>query len=352
MELILSKKHSKKRQLILIVVISFCFQFLLSYGSVSSPYSMVFMVGLIPITMVICNVFIFKLIPSFLLKNKLVPFITWSITTLLGSAILTLSFLIATVAFLPNFTADQLPPSTKNYPFLLATMWIIVAGSSFLSLWKHRQLTQIENLSLEKRLAEKEAAIKSQELSLLKNQLHPHFLFNSLNTIYSLALSKSKETPETVLKLSDLLDYTLYQVNQPMVEIKKELDYIRDYIDLEKTRFDDSLQITFEKHLDRDDLKMAPMLLMPFIENAFKHGKVLHQDQVIAIKLEVSNDQLEFNIRNSYDGKALNKGIGLQNIQERLKMLYPNRHALRIEQKEHIFEINLQIKGLKPVLNV
>ncbi|OEK05544.1 hypothetical protein BFP71_10765 [Roseivirga misakiensis] len=338
--------------MILIFGVSFCFQFLLRYGSVNSDYIMAFTIGLMPITILTCHVFIYKLIPSFLLENKLMQFVIWSITTLLGSAMLTIGFLMAVVAYLPNFRAEQLPPSTKNYPFLLAAMWIIVAATSFLSLWKQRQITQVENLNLEKLLAEKEVAMKNQELSLLKSQLHPHFLFNSLNTIYSLALTNAKETPETVLKLSDLLDYTLYQVNQPTVKLPKELHYIADYIALEKTRFDDSLKVTFNHQLDREDYLLAPMILMPFIENAFKHGKAMQHHQVIEITLIVANDTLKFNIRNSFEGQTEHSGIGLQNIQTRLNMLYPERHTLSIEQNDNIFDVNLHIKGLKPVEHV
>jgi len=351
MELIFAKKYRSVRHLVLLLAIGFCFLFLLSYGSTDNQYVLIFSVGMTPITLVTCYVFIYRLIPALLLKDKLLQFITWSIATLLGSVVLTLTFLITLVGYLPNLTADQMPPSSKNYPFLLTTMFVIVLLVSFMSLWKQRQSIVIDNLKLARELAESEVAMKKQALALLKNQLHPHFLFNSLNTIYSLALTKSKETPETILKLSDLLDYILYQVDQHTVSLKKELSHMSNYIDLEETRFDDTLKVTFQTDVDREDYEVAPMLFMPFVENAFKHGKVISVDQLVDIKLTISNDLLNFSIRNSCLDKPINYGIGLENIVQRLAMLYPERHTLTIDAKENLFEVNLEIRGLKPKMH-
>lgn len=309
------------------------------------------MAGLMPITLVTCFVFVYKLIPKYVLTNKLVSFVSWSLVTLLASTVLTLSFLIIVVGFVPGLTVDGMPATSRNYPFLLTAMFSIVAVVSFVSLWKHRQLALMDQLSLEKKLAESDLTVKKQELDFLKSQLHPHFLFNSLNTIYSLALTKAKETPETILKLSDLLDYILYQVDQPTVDIKKEVDHISAYIDLEKTRFEDTLRVNFETTIDNDDYKIAPMLLMPFVENAFKHGKAISIEQVVNAKLVVHQDQLTFTIYNSCSDKPYIPGLGLQNIQKRLAMLYPERHELNISQKANMFKVNLEIRGLKPATN-
>lgn len=306
------------------------------------------MVGLMPITLVTCFVFVYKLIPKYVLTNKLVSFVSWSLVTLLASTVLTLSFLIIVVGFVPGLTVDGMPATSRNYPFLLTAMFSIVAIVSFVSLWKHRQLALVDQLNLEKKLAESDLVMKKQELDFLKSQLHPHFLFNSLNTLYSLALTKSKETPETILKLSGLLDYILYQVNEPTVEIKKEIDHISAYIDLEKTRFEDTLKVNFETTLDNEDYEIAPMLLMPFVENAFKHGKAISVEQVVDAKLVVLQDHLTFTIHNSCSDKAYKPGLGLQNIQKRLAMLYPERHVLKFSQEVNMFKVNLEISGLKP----
>lgn len=351
MELLLAPKYRQTRYLLLIAAVSFCLQFLMSYGKVNTTHSIIFMAGLMPITLLTCFVFVYKLIPKYVLTNRLVPFVTWSLATLLGSAVLTLSFLLIVVGFVPGLTVDQMPATTRNYPFLLTAMFLIVLAVSFISLWKHRQLALLDKLEIEQKLSDSQLTMKKQELDFLKNQLHPHFLFNSLNTIYSLALTKAKETPETILKLSGLLDYILYQVQQPMVAINKEIDHISTYIDLEKTRFEDSLNVNFEVNLDHKDYDIAPMLLMPFIENAFKHGKVISVAQVVEAKLMVSQDLLTFTIQNSCADKVFEPGLGLQNIQKRLAMLYPQRHTLNISQEVNMFKVNLEIRGLKPVLN-
>ena len=244
-----------------------------------------------------------------------------------------------------------MPAMSKNYPFLLTTMFLIVTLVSFINLWKHRQLALIEKLNIEKKLAESETIMKRQELDFLKSQLHPHFLFNSLNTLYSLALTKAKETPEIILKLSGLLDYILYQIDQPTVSLKKEIDHISTYIDLEKTRFEDTLEVEFKVALDNEDYEIAPMLLMPFVENAFKHGKSISVEQVVEGKLTVTNDRLTFKLENTCIDKAFESGLGLQNIQKRLAMLYPERHELNISQEANMFKVNLEIRGLKPVMN-
>ena len=116
---------------------------------------------------------------------------------------------------------------------------------------------------------------KDQELSYLKKQIHPHFLFNTLNTIYGLALKQSSHTPEVILKLSNLLDYILYQVDRPRVSLKKEIEHIEEYIELEKIRFQDSLQVEWSTDPVDELIEVAPMLLIPLVENAFKHGDLI-----------------------------------------------------------------------------
>ncbi|MBO3697945.1 sensor histidine kinase [Roseivirga sp. E12] len=351
MELLLAPKYRQTRYVILIATITACLQFLLSYGSVGTMYNIVFMAGLVPITLITCLVFVYKLIPKYVLTNELIPFVTWSLATILGCAVLTLTFLLIVVGFVPGLTVDQMPSTSRNYPFLLTAIFSIVVLVSFVSLWKHRQLALVEQLNLEKKLAENDLVIKKQELDALKSQLHPHFLFNSLNTIYSLALRQAKETPETILKLSDLLDYTLYQVNQPIVALNKETDHLTSYIDLEKTRFEDTLKVHFETEIDREDYEIAPMLLMPFVENAFKHGKVVSVEQLVEAHLSVDQDLLRFSIQNTCLNKAYQPGLGLKNVQKRLEMLYPKRHVLNIVQEADMFKVNLEISGLKPTVH-
>jgi len=133
-----------------------------------------------------------------------------------------------------------MPPMSQNYIFILILVYLIVGIISFMSLLSHNFKTLSKNKELENKILETQLQLKDQELQYLKKQIHPHFLFNTLNTIYGFALKQSKNTPDIILKLSNLLDYILYQVNKPKVSLKEEILHVKEYIDLEKIRFQDT----------------------------------------------------------------------------------------------------------------
>ncbi|WP_164977387.1 sensor histidine kinase [Ancylomarina salipaludis] len=189
------------------------------------------------------------------------------------------------------------------------------------------------------------------ELKVLKTQIKPHFLFNSLNNIYSLALDKSDDTATVVLQLSDLMRYILYDCNEKLVDINKELDFTRNYISLHKIRLDETTPINFIVNGHFDGHKIAPLLFEPFIENAFKHGLYGKElDSFINITFNFDeNDQMELVIENSYDpnwdhSKKKNGGIGIQNVIRRLELIYPNKHKLSIDKDEKTFKVSLNIE--------
>jgi hypothetical protein len=185
------------------------------------------------------------------------------------------------------------------------------------------------------------------ELNYLKSQTNPHFLFNTLNNIYSLARDKSDQTPETILRLSKILRYMLYEAGGPYIAIEQELKIIGDYISLEKLRYDDSLRINF--NYDVEDMKQAlpPLLLIPLVENAFKHGASETRNQpFVDIHLSVVKRQLAFFVRNSTeefsgDGKV-NENIGLSNLRRQLELLYTD-YTVSLEQKASEFSATLKI---------
>jgi len=187
------------------------------------------------------------------------------------------------------------------------------------------------------------------ELSYLKSQTNPHFLFNTLNNIYSLARDKSDLAPEMILRLSKILRYMLYEAGGPFVAIEQELKVIGDYISLEKLRYDDSLRINF--NYDVEDMKQAlpPLLLIPLVENAFKHGvSETRLQPFIEIHLSVVKRQLAFSVRNSTEASAgdgqVKENIGLSNLRRQLELLYTDYH-ISLEQRESeffaTFKINL-----------
>ncbi len=195
-----------------------------------------------------------------------------------------------------------------------------------------------------------EQAKLKAELLALKHQVNPHFLFNVLNSLYGLAFKNDDEpTAEGIAKLSQLMRYMLYDSNTSQVLLDREVTYIEDYIDLQRLRLPKQVEIDYQVQGSLKSQKIAPMMLIPFVENAFKHGLSTIRSSVILIHLFVSPKQLHMRVSNSVHpgSKAQTEGapggIGLQNVQQRLEMLYPNRHQLDIEQMNAKYEVNLRI---------
>lgn len=191
------------------------------------------------------------------------------------------------------------------------------------------------------------------ELMLLKTQINPHFLFNVLNSIYALSLKKSDDTPGVVLKLSEILRYMLYESKNDFVSLEKEVAVLRDYIDIEKVRMSDKEAIHLEISGDLQRYVIAPNMLISFVENAVKHGldsQATDAFVIIKIKVDETNDTLYFQCLNNYKQHPRNGhtnksgGIGLDNVQKRLQLIYAQRHNLNIRNEEHLYDVNLQIK--------
>jgi two-component system LytT family sensor kinase len=187
------------------------------------------------------------------------------------------------------------------------------------------------------------------ELKFLKSQINPHFLFNALNNIYSLAVTKSEKAPEMILNLSTLLRYIIYDSNTDAVPVLHEVKYIEDYIELQKLKDENVRQVEFDFKGD-DNVKISPMILIPFVENAFKHSKIEDVDQGW-IKIELSTSQekgIRFVVANSLPPQGYAKdetgGIGIVNVKKRLQMVYGSRHNLTIEEKNDAFAVKLEIR--------
>ena len=186
------------------------------------------------------------------------------------------------------------------------------------------------------------------ELSFLRSQVSPHFLFNVMNNIVAMVRLKSDELEPTVIKLSSLLQYMLYENDEEKVLLKNEIEYLKSYIDLQKQRFSSGLKLNACFESIEDYLAIEPMLLIPFLENAFKHGTGLVKDPEININLKVVNGLLDFSVRNRFNAsdKAMDKssGIGLANVKRRLELLYHGRHTLAIQAEDGWFNTRLTIK--------
>ncbi|WP_207421930.1 sensor histidine kinase [Desertivirga brevis] len=185
-----------------------------------------------------------------------------------------------------------------------------------------------------KRSLEKEKL--AAELAFLKSQINPHFLFNSLNNIYSLAYQRSEKTPEAVLKLSEIMRYMLQESNEVRVDLSRELRYLDNYIELQKLRFKNDAYVKVTVEGDDQDKKIAPLILIAFVENAFKHGVASDPLHPIIIEVKIAKDRLNFSVMNrkSSHNKDLTSGIGLSNVKRRLDLLYPERYYLNITDRE------------------
>lgn len=199
------------------------------------------------------------------------------------------------------------------------------------------------------RLEHQLRAEKSEaELRALKNQLQPHFLFNTINNLYALARIKSEKTPMVAQKLAGLLRYVLYETQKPVVRLEQEIRLLEDYIALEKLRFDEGrLEMSMSSDIDEPNAAIAPLLLLPLVENAFKHGAAEQRERArISIAIHLKNKELEVKIFNTRPSgiAAGTPGIGLQNLRKQLELLYPARHNLQTAQGEGHFEASLSIR--------
>ena len=231
--------------------------------------------------------------------------------------------------------------------FFINSMYLLLTVSitSFFHIFSEWYSQDRENKSLQ------ELNI-SNELKLLKAQINPHFLFNSLNGLYALTLSKSDKAPEMVMSLSNILRYLLYESSESKVPLEREVEYLNDLINLEKIRMGDRMSVDFQVNGDISAIMIEPFLFINFVENSIKHGvSAQNEKSWIHILLKVENDhkKLYFEIENSMpDENKTQKneipgGIGLQNIKKRLKLLYPNKHTLDITENNGTYSVILKL---------
>jgi LytS/YehU family sensor histidine kinase len=209
-----------------------------------------------------------------------------------------------------------------------------------LKLFKDWQLKQKDNLDLRKENA-------NAELLLLKAQIHPHFLFNTLNNIYSFTLDRSPQAKKMVKMLEDMLHYMIEECEQPLVSLDKEIAILRDYFELERIRYGNSIDMQFEIAGDYYGKVITPLLMIPFVENSFKHGtsRILREPW-IKLFIQADDEVVHFSLTNSKPAEEApkgKKGIGLCNVKKRLELLYPAEHLLVIESTTNTFTVNMQI---------
>jgi len=299
----------------------------------------------LPARMLLVYVSIYILIPTFFIKRKFIEFTaTYIILLLVTSILLQRSIMLFYVQ--PHYLSDWESKGYFTVTELVNTILdvniaaVIPLGFSFFRFYYNAQQ---RTLTLEKQKIE-------AELTQLRNQVHPHFLFNTLNNLYALIIKKSDAAETAILKLSSLMRYMLYESNADQVSLKKEIEYLKNYIDLEKLRFDTNVDIQFTNEVDQE-YEIAPFLLIPFVENSFKHGTNSTKKSWIVITISAIQNKLIMTTENTKRhgrNEASVGGIGTQNVTKRLAMLYPNNYSLNIENKELSYKVTLSI-GLNKI---
>ncbi|MCK4664046.1 MAG: histidine kinase [Bacteroidales bacterium] len=303
-----------------------------------SPYRPLFHLFLL-ITFFYLNTSVF--IPKLLSKRKIFLFITVMLLCIIFIYFIREVF----EYFLEVFFGiiEEPVESPRRYGFVFSAFFVFAISTSI------KVTKEWYNNEKQKKEMENEKLIS--ELSFLKSQVNPHFLFNTLNSIYSLANKKSDNTPTAIVKLSQLMRYMLYESKEELVNLESEIEYLNNYIELQKLRLFENIKIIFTTTGDIQNKKIEPMLLIPFIENAFKHGITYLKNTEINILIEVRNNKLFLKVENPIDktnstSKEENHGIGLQNIKQRLNLLYPDNYLLTIDNSgdKHITELIIELR--------
>jgi len=317
-----------------------------SYNSTDQNYIFWFSGALLPVAMGVSYLMVYRLIPRYLLTRQYLRFLLYSFYALVFSAYMVVLIIYASLIVILKSEVRSMPPMTKNFASILILVYLVVGLVSLLKLLNHNFQTLSRNKALQHKILSTQLQLKDQELNYLKMQIHPHFLFNTLNTLYGLALKKSAHTPDVILKLSNLLDYILYQVSKPRVALHDEVEHIKAYIELERIRFQENLKVDFVAPAIPADLSVAPMLLIPFVENAFKHGNLMDGFLTIEVRITLAADRFDFHIRNTsfHEGAHPEReGIGLENMQKRLLLHYPHAHQLHVARNGQWFEVSLTL---------
>jgi sensor histidine kinase YesM len=315
------------------------------FGHKHNNYSQtLFLVSLLlPVTITTSYFLNYYLLPRYLMKERYGLFLIYFIYLLIGS--LCLEMLIVTFTFLimaERKIAEMSPASIDMFVVLAALLMIVFLGGAIKLLLHWRNSKE----DYQKLMREKVEV----ELRFLKTQLHPHFLFNTLNNLYYLALEKSDKTPSAILALSELLDYVLHDTKATFVPLEKELKQVENYIALESLRYQDRLSVDVKVRGDLKQKRIAPMMLITLVENSFKHGVTQTIDKAwITLDVISDGEKITVEIKNSVTSKTkeVSSGLGLKNLRSQLSLLYDNRSQMKIDAHENSFAVKLELIEVK-----
>lgn len=277
------------------------------------------------------------LLPRFLYRRKPLRFIVYAVAV------------IAVVILLEEGVIEQVYfPDTRGQRFLgvFFSLWGVLPVIAILSGAKFAWDALVKQGEVD----ELKATIQESELQFLKSQINPHFLFNNLNNLYSYAIAQSPKTPAIILELSSVLRYMLYECREEFVPLSKEVAQLKNFTQLSELQIEERGTVTFTTELIQDNFRIAPLILIVFIENAFKHSQAGQSDNIrVEIDIRLSDDgELNFLCKNNFqptsDTTDISHGIGLANVRKRLQLLYPDAHQLTIQETDRQYEVHLSMQ--------
>lgn len=279
------------------------------------------------------------LLPRLFYRKKYVWFVVAFVAMIVTSSMLKMT-LIGRVIHDTQMIHLSGNLKTRIYDNVIPHFFLVIAGAAI--------KLMIDYTKLQQRMAETAKEKAEAELNFLKSQINPHFLFNSLNAVYFLIDKNNAEARESLHKFSDMLRYQLYEMNDARIPIEKEVNYLKDYVDMQKLRKDERYAVDFHCSSRVQHFSIEPLLLVPFVENAFKHiSHYTHKSNFVKLSLDRENGHFIFKTENSKEpGHATEQhgGIGLANVKRRLELLYPDRHSLEIKDENDRYEVELKLK--------
>ena len=320
----------------------FIFNFI-RYGSINNDYWYSLKSNLVefPLNIIITYFTIYFLIPKYIVKKKYFQFFILLILSLIlfYSVRTGLNYILVTKEIWPEaeglhkaFTFDHIVEVTIGVVYVIALVSAIKLTYEWIQ--EKRRNDELQKIQLQ------------TELDLLKSQIQPHFFFNTLNNLYALVIKKSPNAPDVVLKLSEIMQYVIYDVNEPKISLLKAINYIHSYLELEKLRYGSQIKSNLSIHGNIDEIEIPPLIFLPFIENCFKHGTKNNDDIKVDIAFEVNNNFLYFTVKNTFhniDEIRVKHGLGIKNVERRLQLLYNKEYTLETKIDNNNFNVYLKL---------
>ncbi len=258
------------------------------------------------------------------------------ITILLYPLLITIYEVLTTEKDSIIFLEDHHPTISVGFFVIYVILFITLVGLG--SYWLIKQIRTTLTLKNEQ---------QKMEVSHLQSQVNPHFFFNMLNNLYGLVNKDTKKAQALILKLSDMMRYSIYDGQKSSVTIQEEVEYLKNYIELHKMRYHKEIDVQFQADIQKGDSKITPLLFIILLENAFKHGvENLHENAFVKVNLIANQNEVHFAVENNFDEESLSakKGIGLKNLQRRLELVYPKKHSLSFASEDEVYKSQLTIQ--------